>query len=58
MFDRDMSGTIDINEFTALWHYIQQWRTTFQQFDSNRSGSIEAHELQQGKNRLYGAHGG
>ncbi|KAK7502963.1 hypothetical protein BaRGS_00005912 [Batillaria attramentaria] len=45
MFDRDMSGTIDINEFSSLWHYIQQWRSTFERYDSNRSGSIEANEL-------------
>lgn len=47
MFDRDNSGTIDINEFQALWHYIQQWKQTFDRYDSNRSGSIEAMELQQ-----------
>ncbi|XP_076457033.1 peflin-like [Babylonia areolata] len=46
MFDRDMSGTIDINEFQSLWHYIQQWRSTFERYDSNRSGSIEGSELQ------------
>lgn len=45
MFDRDMSGTIDLSEFQSLWHYIQQWRSTFERYDSNRSGSIEAPEL-------------
>lgn len=49
MFDRDMSGTIDINEFQSLWHYIQQWRSTFERYDSNRSGSIEAAELHTGQ---------
>jgi len=48
MFDRDMSGTIDVNEFAALWNYIQQWKSTFERFDSNRSGSIEAPELHSG----------
>lgn len=48
LFDRDMSGTIDVQEFQALWHYIQQWRSTFERFDSNRSGSIEANELLSG----------
>ncbi|XP_048248961.1 peflin-like [Haliotis rufescens] len=45
MFDRDMSGTIDMNEFSALWNYIQQWRSVFERFDGNRSGAIEAQEL-------------
>jgi len=47
MFDKDFSGTIDLYEFQSLWHYIQQWKATFDKFDSNRSGSIEGHELQQ-----------
>ncbi|XP_005111860.1 peflin [Aplysia californica] len=47
MFDKDFSGTIDLYEFQALWHYIQQWRQTFDRFDTNKSGSIEGHELQQ-----------
>ncbi|GFO45732.1 peflin-like [Plakobranchus ocellatus] len=45
MFDKDFSGTINLYEFQALWHYIQQWKSTFDRFDSNKSGSIEAHEL-------------
>ena len=44
-----MSGTIDLYEFQALWHYIQQWKNTFDRYDSNKSGSIESHELHQGK---------
>jgi Ca2+-binding EF-hand superfamily protein len=47
MFDKDLSGTIDLYEFQALWHYIQQWKQTFDRFDGNKSGSIEGHELQQ-----------
>jgi len=47
MFDKDFSGTIDMYEFQALWHYIQQWKATFDRFDSNRSGSIEGQELHQ-----------
>ncbi|RUS75002.1 hypothetical protein EGW08_017225 [Elysia chlorotica] len=47
MFDKDMSGTIDLHEFQALWHYIQQWKSTFDRYDSNKSGSIESQELHQ-----------
>ncbi|BFZ21153.1 hypothetical protein BsWGS_24192 [Bradybaena similaris] len=47
MFDKDFSGTIDLYEFQALWHYIQQWKQTFDRYDVNRSGSIEGLELQQ-----------
>ena len=48
MFDKDFSGTIDLYEFSALWHYIQQWKATFDRFDPDRSGSIDARELHQG----------
>lgn len=45
MFDKDNSGTIQLHEFQALWNYIQQWKSVFERFDNNRSGSIEAQEL-------------
>ena len=48
MFDRDHTGTIELNEFAALWNYIQQWKGVFERFDTNRSGQIEAQELGQG----------
>ena len=49
MFDRDQSGTINAQEFGALWTYIQQWKGTFERYDRDRSGAIEAQELSQGK---------
>ncbi len=49
MFDRDQSGQIDINEFQALWNYIQQWRGVFDGFDRDRSGAIDVNELHNGK---------
>jgi len=45
MFDRDYSGTIDINEFNSLWNYIQSWRNTFSHYDQDRSGFISINEL-------------
>lgn len=45
MFDKDKSGTIDINEFAALWKYIQDWRGCFDRFDKDRTGTIDQREL-------------
>ena len=46
MFDRDQSGTINFQEFGALWKYIQDWQTTFRSYDRDNSGSIDQRELQ------------
>ena len=45
MFDRDQSGTINFQEFGALWKYIQDWQTTFRSYDRDNSGSIDQQEL-------------
>ena len=45
MYDRDGSGTIDVNEFQQLFSSINQWRGTFQGFDTDKSGSIDQAEL-------------
>lgn len=47
MFDQDKDGTINVHEFSALWRYIQEWRTCFDRFDKDRSGNIDSNELQQ-----------
>jgi len=44
-FDRDMTGTIELQEFQALFGYITQWRAIFDQFDRDRSGAVDANEL-------------
>ena len=49
MFDKDNSGKIDLQEFQALWTYINQWRGVYEQFDRDRSGVINANELCSGK---------
>lgn len=47
MFDRSKSGRMDLFGFSALWTYLQQWKGLFQQFDRDRSGSINSNEMQQ-----------
>ncbi|NWI07325.1 PEF1 protein, partial [Tichodroma muraria] len=47
MFDKTRSGRIDVYGFSALLRFIQQWRSLFQQYDRDQSGSISFSELQQ-----------
>ena len=49
MFDRDRSGSINVYEFRDLFNYINQWKSTFESIDSDRSGFIEYQELTRGK---------
>lgn len=48
MFDKDQSGTIDLQEFQQLWKFIQEWRAIFDQYDRG-SGKLGQNELQNGK---------
>lgn len=45
MFDRDNSGTINFQEFSALWKYITDWLNCFRSFDTDNSGNIDRNEL-------------
>ena len=45
MFDRDHTGTINFQEFGALWKYVTDWQTTFRSYDRDNSGSIDKNEL-------------
>lgn len=49
MFDRDNSGTIEFNEFYALWQYVTDWQRTFRSYDKDNSGTIDRDELKTGK---------
>ncbi|OXA64138.1 programmed cell death protein 6 [Folsomia candida] len=46
MFDRDNSGTINFDEFGALWKYVTDWQQCFRSFDRDNSGTIDRGELQ------------
>jgi len=46
MFDRNNSGTIDFEEFGALWKYVTDWQSCFRSFDRDNSGTIDRNELQ------------
>ncbi|XP_077978472.1 grancalcin-like [Glandiceps talaboti] len=45
MLDRDMTGKMGFNEFKELWACLHQWKQTFINFDRDRSGTMDAHEL-------------
>jgi len=45
MFDRDKSGQISVQEFGALFNYINQWKGLFEGIDKDRSGYIEQAEF-------------
>ncbi|NWJ05996.1 PEF1 protein, partial [Crypturellus undulatus] len=47
LFDQSGSGRMDVYGFSALLRFIQQWRSLFQQYDRDQSGSISVEELQQ-----------
>uniref|UniRef100_A0A5S6Q8B6 EF-hand domain-containing protein n=1 Tax=Trichuris muris TaxID=70415 RepID=A0A5S6Q8B6_TRIMR len=45
MFDNNGDGTVNFDEFYALWKYVTDWTSTFRGFDQDSSGSIDKHEL-------------
>ncbi|KAI4876533.1 hypothetical protein NFI96_011870 [Prochilodus magdalenae] len=52
MFDKTKSGRMDVFGFSALWMFLQQWRALFNQFDRDRSGSINNNEMHQALSQL------
>nr|XP_037288726.1 programmed cell death protein 6-like [Rhipicephalus microplus] len=45
IFDRRRTGTLSFDDFVSLWNYINDWLRCFQDFDKDRSGSIDRNEL-------------
>jgi len=52
MFDRDKTGQINLQEFSSLFGYINQWKALFEGIDRDRSGYIENAELTQAFNQM------
>ena len=47
MFDTNLTGKIEINEFGKLFEYIQQWKAMFEGFDKDRNGCLDPGEFTQ-----------
>uniref|UniRef100_A0A7S4FGP7 EF-hand domain-containing protein n=1 Tax=Eutreptiella gymnastica TaxID=73025 RepID=A0A7S4FGP7_9EUGL len=47
MFDQNGSGTITMQEFGSLHHYIMQMQAAFQHVDKDKTGSLTFAEVQQ-----------
>lgn len=45
MFDKNQNGTVNFEEFGALWKYVTDWQNCFRSFDSDNSGNIDRNEL-------------
>jgi len=52
MFDRDKSGQINMQEFGALFAYINQWKGLFESIDRDRSGFIEQGEFSEALTKM------
>ncbi|XP_068898276.1 calpain-A-like isoform X5 [Tenebrio molitor] len=47
MLDIDRTGKLNFEEFKRLWMIIRAWKSVFNQFDKNRSGTLTGFELRQ-----------
>ncbi|XP_063981355.1 programmed cell death protein 6 isoform X2 [Diachasmimorpha longicaudata] len=45
MFDKNQNGTVNFEEFGALWKYVTDWQNCFRSFDRDNSGNIDREEL-------------
>lgn len=54
MFDRQNRGTINFEDFGALWKYVTDWQTCFRSFDRDNSGNIDGNELRTALSSMLG----
>lgn len=45
MFDKQNKGTVNFEDFGALWKYVIDWQNCFRSFDRDNSGNIDQNEL-------------
>ncbi|KAK5644261.1 hypothetical protein RI129_008106 [Pyrocoelia pectoralis] len=45
MFDKQNRGTVNFEDFGALWKYVTDWQNCFRSFDRDSSGNIDKSEL-------------
>lgn len=45
LFDKEHTGTINLEQFQALFSYVNAWIGLFKGYDRDNSGSIQAEEL-------------
>ncbi|CAH0395668.1 unnamed protein product [Bemisia tabaci] len=45
MFDKQNRGSINFEDFGALWKYVNDWQACFRSFDRDNSGNIDCNEL-------------
>jgi len=50
MMDADRSGKLGYDEFKPLWGDLRRWKKVFVDFDRDRSGGLNSHELRQALN--------
>jgi len=55
MFDKDHSGTISMNEFGALWTYVNELKQEFHTADVNRTGLLDIEQVKQALHRHHKA---
>ena len=51
-FDRRQSGFINVNEFQQLFQMFNNWKTTFDGYDTDRKGSVDQSQLQRALKHL------
>jgi len=52
MFDTTKTGEININDFGALFNYINQWKAMFEGLDKDKSGLIDNNEYTQALSQM------